>query len=166
VERRRSNCPAPILHRLSERSTAYLRWVRTSAGNNGSRAQVTISRNPSRTTRETLAGFCAPSPSIPGQNEPSEKSSNLLITNTTSHQSTAGPPGPAGARPCAGVHISRSRIFTRAEFKTQHCKNCIPHDLREPQSHFSALYKSRYVLFRQHPLRRNCCSQPIYESRH
>ena len=135
MERQRSNCPASILHRLSERSTAYLRWARTSAGNNGSRAQVTISRSPSRTTRVTMAGFCAPSPSIPGQNDPSAKSSNLLITNTTSPKNSTDPPGPAGARPCAGIHISRSRNYTCAEFKTQHCINCMSHDFRELQPH-------------------------------
>ena len=131
VERRRSKCPAPILHRLSECPTAYLRWARTSAGNNGSRAQVTISRSPSRTTRVTMAGFCAPSPSIPGQNDPSAKSSKLLITNTTFPQNTAGPLGPAGSRHCTDVHIGHSRNFACAEFNTQQCVNCIPRDMQD-----------------------------------
>ena len=106
--------------------TAYLRWVRTSAGNRGSRAQVTISRSPSRTTPTTVVGFCTPSPSIPGQNDPSTKSGNMLMTNTTFLYDLAGPHGPAKAPHGTDVHISRPENFTCVELDTQRCNFCIP----------------------------------------
>ena len=58
---------------------AHLRSIEMSVGSNGSRTHAAISSSPSRTTRKTPASTRSPSPSSPGQNDPSEKSGNIVM---------------------------------------------------------------------------------------
>lgn len=126
MERLLTNRQVPFFRIFFGMPATYLRLVNKSAGNSGSSAQVTISRSPSRTTLTTVADFCTPSPSIPGQNDPLLNSGNRLMAITTLLSNLAGPQGSATA-PCdAELHIRQTKKFTCVELDTQRCASCIP----------------------------------------